>query len=116
VFQLIHGGMKLTRDLDGGVSGSIGLDVSFSSACSVTRVEDSLPRSPTCRSSSDGPPWFLPKGLKWDPAEVHPLLQISLALTCEVQLTCCLRTRWTCQQFPREGREIHTGRGILARR
>lgn len=31
-----------------------------------------LPKSPTCLSSSEGPPWFLPWGLKWGPAEVQP--------------------------------------------
>ena len=38
-----------------------------------------FPRSPTCRSESSGPPWFFFRGLKWAPAEVHPLLHCQLA-------------------------------------
>jgi hypothetical protein len=69
----------LTSDLNRGVSGGVSLDVSCLSA-TVARQNGygSLPRSPTCRSESSGPPWFFPKGLKWAPAEVHPLLHISL--------------------------------------
>jgi len=33
-----------------------------------------LPKSPTWRFSSDGPPWVLEKGLKCGPAEVQPLV------------------------------------------
>lgn len=33
-----------------------------------------LPKSPTCLFSSSGAPWVLPKGLKWGPAEVQPLV------------------------------------------
>ena len=34
-----------------------------------------LPKLPTCRSSSPGSPWFLPKGLKWPPMDAKPWLR-----------------------------------------
>jgi hypothetical protein len=38
-----------------------------------TDIGGYVPRSPTCLSDASGPPWFLPWGLKWGPADVQPL-------------------------------------------
>lgn len=67
---------KLTADLNRGSSRTVSLDVSCLSARTSADGESDLPRSPMCLSSSVGPPWFFLCGLKWGPAEVHPLLRI----------------------------------------
>ena len=42
-----------------------------------------LPKSPTWRTSSQGPPWVLPSGLKCGPAEMQPKVKkIKLELYC----------------------------------
>jgi len=41
-----------------------------------------LPISPTWRFSSKGPAWFVPNGLKWGPAVVHPLLKSPNSWIC----------------------------------
>lgn len=48
---------------------SLSLKVNFATPLSSLSM---FPRSPTCRSSSPGAPWFLLNGLKWAPAERHP--------------------------------------------
>lgn len=76
------GMIKRTGQLDRDVAGAVGLDVSYllnlrPNSDSVEMIQNgtgSSPRSPTCLSSESGPPWFLPLGLKWDPAETQPLL------------------------------------------
>jgi len=61
----------------------------------INRERDGSPRSPMCLSSSEGAPWFFLWGLKWGPAEVHPLLSVNgvQRSTLSCPLTCCLRTR-----------------------
>lgn len=70
-----------TSQVDADVSGSISLDVSYTVKFHSLGLEEDgrSPRSPTCLSAESGPPWFLPLGLKWPPAEVHPLLSVSLS-------------------------------------